>query len=441
MSSAHEVTIAPQLSSGEQRRIRTDCCIVGAGPAGLMLGYLLARVGVEVVVVEKHADFHRDFRGDTVHPSTLQVLDELGLLDDFLKVPHSELRQFHGMVGSRLMRAADFRHVPGRCKFIAIMPQWDFLNFLAERARQLPGFRLEMNAEATDLIQAGTRITGIRAKTPHGALSIDAELVVAADGRHSVLRGTSGLPAIELGSPIDILWMRFSRAPDDPAILLAYVAAGSILVAINCGTYYQCGYLIRKGSYDAVRAAGLEALRTRLAALMPVLAGRVGELRSWDDVKVLAVKVDRLRNWHRAGLLCIGDAAHAMSPVGGVGINLAIQDAVAAANLLAIPLRRRAVSVSDLARVQARRELPTRLTQLTQSMLQRRIFDRVLAAEKAFTDAHWLVRVLAAIPIFPVLLARIFGVGFRPEHVAPIIAGPPATNPASGRRRLIPRPR
>jgi 2-polyprenyl-6-methoxyphenol hydroxylase-like FAD-dependent oxidoreductase len=402
--------------------MKTDCCIVGGGPAGLMLGYLLARAGVQVVVVEKHADFHRDFRGDTVHPSTLQVLDELGLLDDFLKIPHSKLREFHGTVGPRLMRAADFRHVPGRSKFIAIMPQWDFLNFIAERARRLPGFRLEMNAEATDLVQAGTRITGVLVKTPHGALAIDADLVVAADGRHSLLRTCAELEAIELGSPIDILWMRFSRAPDDPAVLLAHVAAGSILVAINCGTYYQCGYLIRKGSYDAVRAAGLESLRERLAALMPILAGRVGELQSWDEVKLLAVKVDRLRNWHRAGFLCIGDAAHAMSPVGGVGINLAIQDAVAAANRLAIPLRARSLSLNDLAGVQARRELPTRLTQGVQLMLQRHIFDRVLAATRPFTDAHWLVRVLAAIPIFPVLLARIVGVGFRPEHVAPAIS-------------------
>jgi 2-polyprenyl-6-methoxyphenol hydroxylase-like FAD-dependent oxidoreductase len=321
------------------------------------------------------------------------------------------------------MRAADFRNVPGRCKFIAIMPQWDFLNFLADRARELPGFRLEMNVEATGLLRAGPRVTGVRAQTPHGALLIDAELVVAADGRHSVLRTCAELPAIEFGSPLDILWMRFSRAPNDPAVLLAYVDAGSILVAINCGSYYQCGYLIRKGSYDAVRAAGLATLRGRLAALMPVLSARVGELGSWDDIKLLAVKVDRLRSWHRAGMLFIGDAAHAMSPVGGVGINLAVQDAVAAANHLASPLRRHAVSESDLARVQARRELPARLTQMTQGMLQRHIFDRVLAAEKPFSDAHRVVRVLAAIPIFPLLLARIFGVGFRPEHVAPIIAG------------------
>jgi 2-polyprenyl-6-methoxyphenol hydroxylase-like FAD-dependent oxidoreductase len=426
--------MTPALRAGEQR-IETGCCIVGGGPAGLMLGYLLARAGVEVVVVEKHADFHRDFRGDTVHPSTLQVLDELGLLDDFLRLPHAELREFHGMVGRRLMRAADFRHVPGRCKFIAIMPQWDFLNFLAERARRLPGFRLEMNAEATDLVRSGTRVTGVRAKTPLGSLAIDAELVVGADGRHSVLRSCSGLPSVELGASIDILWMRISRAPNDPAVLLAYVAAGCILVAINCGTYYQCGYIIRKDSYDAVRAAGLEALRERLAELMPILAGRVGELRSWDDVKLLAVRVDRLRTWHGPGLLFIGDAAHAMSPVGGVGVNLAIQDAVAAANRLAIPLRRRDVSAGDLAAVQARRELPTRLTQGTQVMLQRRIFDRVLSAEKAFTDAHWLVRVLAAIPIFPVLLARIFGVGFRPEHVAKCIAGRRVTKNDDTRRQ------
>jgi 2-polyprenyl-6-methoxyphenol hydroxylase-like FAD-dependent oxidoreductase len=392
-----------------------------------MLGYLLARAGVDVVVVEKHADFHRDFRGDTVHPSTLQVLDELGLLDDFLQVPHAELRQFHGMVGRRLMRAADFRHVPGRCKFIAIMPQWDFLNFLAERARRLPGFRLEMNAEATDLVRSGSRVTGIEAKTPHGTLAIDAELVVAADGRHSVLRGCSGLPSVEFGAPIDVLWMRISRAANDPAVLLGYVAAGCILVTINCGSYYQCGYLIQKDSFDVVRAAGIEALRERLAALMPVLAGRVDELRSWNDVKFLAVKVDRLRTWHGEGFLCIGDAAHAMSPVGGVGVNLAIADAVAAANRLAIPLRRRTVSVRDLAGVQARRERPTRLTQGMQGLLQRCIFDRVLAAEEAFTDAHWLVRILAAVPIFPLLLARIFGVGFCSEHVASIIAEPAAS--------------
>jgi 2-polyprenyl-6-methoxyphenol hydroxylase-like FAD-dependent oxidoreductase len=406
--------------------VKTDCCIVGGGPAGLMLGYLLARAGVEVLVIEKHADFHRDFRGDTVHPSTLQVLDELGLLDDFLKLPHAELCEFHGMVGPRLMRAADFRHVPGRCKYIAIMPQWDFLNFLAERARRLPGFRLEMNTEATEFVHSGPRITGIRAQTPHGMLTIVAELVVAADGRHSVMRNRSELPSIELGAPIDVLWFRIARNPGDPAVLLAYVDAGRILVAINCGTYYQCGYIIRKGSYDAVRAAGLETLRERLAALMPILAGRLGELRSWDDVKVLAVKVDRLRDWHRPGLLCIGDAAHALSPVGGVGINLAIQDAVAAANRLAKPLRHRNVSVRDLAGVQARRELPTRLTQGTQALLQRFIFDRVLAGEGAFTDAHWIVRVLAAIPIFPLLLARIFGVGFRPERVERSIFRPDA---------------
>ena len=399
-------------------RIEADCCIVGGGPAGIMLGYLMARAGVDVVIVEKHVDFHRDFRGDTVHPSTLQVLDELGLLDDFLKIPHAELREFHGTIGPRLMRAADFRHVPGRCKFIAIMPQWDFLNFLAERARRLAGFRLEMTAEATELVWTDARVTGVLATTPQGTLEIDAELVVAADGRHSVLRRCADLAATELPSSIDILWMRFSRAPDDPAVLLAHVDAGRILVAINCGTYYQCGYIIRRGTFDAVRAAGIETLRDRLTGLMPILTGRVAELRSWDDVKVLAVRVDRLHTWQRAGFLCIGDAAHAMSPVGGVGINLAIQDAVATANCLTGPLRRHAVSISDLAGVQARRDLPTRLTQGLQALLQRHIFDRVLAAETPFRDAHWLVRALAAIPIFPIVLAKIFGVGFRPEHVS-----------------------
>jgi 2-polyprenyl-6-methoxyphenol hydroxylase-like FAD-dependent oxidoreductase len=418
-------------------RIETGCCIAGGGPAGLMLGYLLARAGVEVVVLEKHADFHRDFRGDTVHPSTLEILDELGLLDEFLALPHSELRQFHGMVGRRLMRAADFRHVPGRCKFIAIMPQWDFLNFIAERARRLPGFRLEMNTEAVELLRSGTHVAGIVAKTSNGTLEISADLVVAADGRHSAMRDTSELQSTSLGEPVDILWMRISREPDDPAVLLAYVAAGCILVSINCGSYYQCGYLIRQGSYDAVRSAGLDALRQRLASLMPALAGRVAELESWDDIKLLAVRVDRLQTWHRSGLLCIGDAAHAMSPVGGVGVNLAIQDAVATANLLAMPLRRRAVSTRDLAAVQARRELPTRLTQGAVAMLQRRIFDRVLATEREFTDAHWLVRVLAAIPIFPLLLAKIFGVGFRPEHVAPMIRDGATQSPVRCRATTI----
>ena len=387
-----------------------------------MLGYLFARARVDVVVVERHGDFQRDFRGDTVHPSTLDMLDELGLLDDFLQISHAELHQFYGAIGPRLMLAADFRHVPGRAKFIAIMPQWNFLNFIAERARALPGFRLQMNAEATDLVQSGARVTGVRVQTPNGMLVIDAELVVAADGRNSTLRRCAELQAVERGSAIDVLWMRFSRAPDDPAVLLAYVDAGRILVAINCGAYYQCGYLVRKGSYDAVRAAGLETMRERLTALMPILAGRIGELQSWDDIKFLAVRVDRLRTWYRAGFLCIGDSAHATSPVGGVGINLAIQDAVAAANRLAIPLRYHSVSVRDLAAVQRRRELPTRLTQGMQHMLQRHIFDRVLAAEGAFADAHWLVRALGAIPIMPHVIARAFGVGFRPEHVAPAIA-------------------
>ena len=318
-------------------QIDTRCCIAGGGPAGMMLGFLLARAGVDVVILEKHADFLRDFRGDTIHPSTLEIMHELGLLEVFLRLPHQELRTLAGLVGDTRVTLADFTHLPTRCKFVALMPQWDFLNFMAERARVYPTFKLMMRAEATDLIFSGERITGCRVQTPGGPLDIRAEITIGADGRHSTVRARANLPVKDLGAPMDVLWMRISRRPTDPAEALGHIAAGRMLVMIDRGDYWQCAFVIPKGSAEAVKQRGLQAFRTTIRDLAPWLGERVDELKSWDDIKLLTVAVDRLVRWHRPGLLCIGDAAHAMSPIGGVGINLAIQDAVAAANILAAP--------------------------------------------------------------------------------------------------------
>ncbi|HKF63725.1 MAG TPA: FAD-dependent oxidoreductase, partial [Dongiaceae bacterium] len=342
----------------DPERIVVRCCIAGGGPAGMMLGLLLARLGIEVLVLEKHADFLRDFRGDTVHPSTLEVMHELGLLEDFLKLPHDEIATLYGQVGPTTLQVADFRHLPTHCKFVVLMPQWDFLDFLAGAAKRYPGFRLRMQAEATELMEAEGCIVGLRVRTPEGALEVRANLVVAADGRHSLLRSQAGLEVIDLGAPIDVLWLRLSRHAGDPGQTAGRFDTGRILVMLNRGSYWQCAFVIRKGGFEAIRAAGLPAFRETLASLAPYLADRLDELASWEDVKLLTVRVDRLRRWHRPGLLCIGDAAHAMSPIGGVGINLAIQDAVAAANLLATPLRKALTTEADLRKVQRRRELP-----------------------------------------------------------------------------------
>jgi 2-polyprenyl-6-methoxyphenol hydroxylase-like FAD-dependent oxidoreductase len=306
--------------------IETQCCIVGGGPAGMMLGYLLARAGIDVVVLEKHADFFRDFRGDTIHPSTLELIHELGLLEDFLKLPHEKARELEGWIGDEKVTVADFAHLPTRCKFIAFMPQWDFLNFLAERARPFPNFRLLMNAEATDLLFENGAAAGVRARVPNGALDVRADLVVGADGRHSTVRDKAGLEVIHLGAPMDALWFKLARRQDDPERPMGRFDAGRIMALIDRGGYWQCGFVIRKGGYDALRDKGLPAFRGDLARLAPFLADRVAELTDWKDVRLLTVAVDRLRDWSRPSLLCIGDAAHAMSPIGGVGVNLAIQD-------------------------------------------------------------------------------------------------------------------
>ena len=396
--------------------IATRCCIAGGGPAGMMLGLLLARAGIDVLVMEKHADFLRDFRGDTIHPSTLELMGELGILDPFLTLPHQETRALSAQVGDTIVTIADFSRLPTRCRFIAIMPQWDFLTFLAEQAVRYPTFALRMRADVTGVIEDSGRVVGVRATTPEGSLDVKATLVVAADGRHSTVRQAAGLPVDEFGAPMDVLWFRLSRRTTDRADTMGRFDPGRIFVMINRGEHWQCGYVIAKGSAGLIHERGLPAFRDGVARLAPFLRDRVDELRQWDDVKLLTVRVDRLRQWYRPGLLCIGDAAHAMSPVGGVGINLAVQDAVATANLLAGPLRDGQVGVDHLRRVQKRREFPTRVTQRIQLMVQDRIITRVLG-EAGPISPPLPFRLAAALPFVRRLVARLLGVGVRPEHV------------------------
>jgi len=393
------------------------CCIVGGGPAGMMLGFLLARAGVSVVVLEKHADFLRDFRGDTIHPSTLELMHELGLLEEFLHVPHQELPRLIAQVGDTTLPVADFTHLPTRCKFIAIMPQWDFLDFLARHGARYAGFRLEMRAEATDLIEEGGRVVGVRGTGPDGPFEVRADLVVAADGRSSVLRERAGLQVEDLGAPMDVLWFRLPRTPLDPEATMGRFDVGRIFVLLNRGQHWQCGYVIPKGAADEVRRRGLDAFRASVATVMPFAADRVGLIREWDDVKLLTVRVDRLRRWYRPGLLCIGDAAHAMSPVGGVGINLAIQDAVATANRLSGPLGERRLTTEHLRLVQRRREWPTRVTQWLQILVQRRVITAALGRREGRLVPPRVLTLLARFGPLARLPARLVGVGVRAEHI------------------------
>jgi 2-polyprenyl-6-methoxyphenol hydroxylase-like FAD-dependent oxidoreductase len=396
--------------------IQTRCCIAGGGPAGMMLGFLLARAGVDVQVLEKHADFLRDFRGDTIHPSTLQVMYELGILEEFLKRPHQELREITGQVGNETATIGDFTHLPTHCKFLALMPQWDFLNFIAEQGKRYPGFHLRVQAEVTDLIRENRSIVGIQAKTPNGGLEVRAELTIGADGRRSVVRERAELEVVNLGAPMDVLWMRISRRDSDPGQTFGHVEAGKILVMLDREEYWQCAFVIPKGGIEEVRQRGIAALREEIARLSPFLRDRVDELRDWKDISLLTVAVDRLARWHLPGLLCIGDAAHAMSPIGGVGINLAIQDAVAAANILASKLLEGAVTENDLQAVQRRRTFPTRATQGMQLFVQNRIISRVLSSDKPLT-LPWPLKLLRRWPFLRRYPARVVGVGFRPEHV------------------------
>jgi 2-polyprenyl-6-methoxyphenol hydroxylase-like FAD-dependent oxidoreductase len=382
----------------------------------MMAGLLLARAGIEVIVLEKHADFLRDFRGDTIHPSTLEVMYELGLVERLLRLPHQPTASLRAQFGDLALEIADFSHLPTHCKFIALMPQWDFLSFLADEARRYPGFDLRMSAEAVGLIEEGGRIVGARAKTAEGELEIRADLVIAADGRHSVMRAAAGLVVDQLGAPMDVLWFSLSRKPDDPARTMGRFGGGRIFIMLNRGDYWQCGFVIRKGSIEEVRARGLEAFRAAVAASGPSVADRVDELKDWEQIKLLTVAVDRMPRWSRPGVLFIGDAAHAMSPIGGVGINLAIQDAVAAANLLAEPLRSGKLEARDLDAVQRRREFPTRVTQRLQLFMQDRVVTRALDGDVDFTPPLG-IRLMARFPILTRIPARLVGMGVRPEHV------------------------
>ena len=396
--------------------ITTSCVIAGGGPAGMVCGFLLARAGVDVLVLEKHADFLRDFRGDTIHPSTLQIMHELGLLDAFLKRPHQEVRELAGVIGDDRIMLADFSHLPTHCHFIALMPQWDFLDFLAEHAKRYPSFRLKMLAEVDGLLEDGAAIVGLTAKQPQGRLEVRSNLVIGADGRHSIVREKAGLKVEDLGAPMDVLWFRLAKRPDDDGQTLGRIQAGVVFVMLDRGDYWQCAYVIRKGGFAELRRQGLAAFRTAVAALNAKLADRVQAIGSWDDVKLLTVTVDRLQRWYREGLLCIGDAAHAMSPIGGVGINLAIQDAVAAANILWRPLREGSVHEADLRKVQERREWPTRATQRLQLFIQDRVISNVLAL-KTRPSAPLAVKLLNWVPLLRRIPARLIGLGFRPEHV------------------------
>jgi 2-polyprenyl-6-methoxyphenol hydroxylase-like FAD-dependent oxidoreductase len=383
----------------------------------MMCGFLLARAGIDVLVLEKHADFLRDFRGDTVHPSTLELMYELGILEDFLRRPHQELSRIGAQIDDFTVTIGDFSHLPTHCKFVGLMPQWEFLNFIAEKAKAYSGFHLRMETEVTDLLIQDGRVAGVRAKSQNGALEVRADLTIGADGRRSIVREKAGLDVLDLGAPIDVLWMRVSRDPHDPNQTLGRFREGKILVTLDRGEYWQCAYVIPKDGFDAIRQKGLASFQDEIASVAPFLRERLGELKDWNDIKLLSVAVDRLRQWSRAGLLCIGDSAHAMSPIGGVGINLAIQDAVATANILADALGKGAVSDEQLRAVQRRREFPTRVTQGFQVFAHKRFIGPAMRHPRPISRLPFALKLLRTFPVLRRIPARLVGMGVRPEHV------------------------
>jgi len=382
----------------------------------MMLGFLLARAGVNVTVLEKHADFLRDFRGDVVHPSTLELMYELGLIEEFLKLPHEKVSHLTGRIGADSVTLADFSHLPTHCKFIALMPQWDLLNFLADHSRRYPSYDLKMRTEAADLIEEDGRVVGVIAKSPEGGLEIRADLVVGCDGRHSTLRERASLEVEDIGAPIDVLWFRMSRSASDATDMFGHIEAGKMMVMLDRGTYWQCAYVIPKGGIEREKAKGLDAFRDAVVEMTPFFRDRIGEIKSWDDVKLLTVSVNRLREWHKPGLLCIGDAAHAMSPVGGVGINLAVQDAVATANILAVPLKEKRVTRELLVAVQRRRDFPMRVIQRIQVVVQNMLLAPALSSTER-PRPPWPLKLMNWFPVLRRIPARVIGMGFRPEHI------------------------
>ncbi|UFX48674.1 FAD-dependent oxidoreductase [Bradyrhizobium sp. 41S5] len=403
------------------RQMKVRCCVVGGGPAGMMLGYLLGRAGVDVVVLEKHADFFRDFRGDTVHPSTLQVMDELGLIDGFLKLPHQEIQRLDGMFGGTSVRIADLSRLSVKYPFIAMMPQWDFLDFLRESGKRFPSLQVLMSAEATDLIRRGDAVAGVHLKTPDGPIEIEADLTIGCDGRHSIVREHAGLDVEEIGAPMDVLWFRVGRRRDETENLFARIDHGKMMVTFDRGDYWQCAYVIAKGQYEAVKARGLPALLDDVLRLAPILKAGIADVKSFDDVKLLTVAINRLTRWTRPGLLCIGDAAHAMSPIGGVGVNLAVQDGVATANILAAKLAQGCPPEDELDAVRRRREFPVRVTQRMQVIAQNNIISAALKGGDQ--PVPFALRLITAMPWLQGLTARLVGVGVRPEHVHSPAAG------------------
>ena len=407
-------------TSGERRSgrtINTRCCLVGGGPAGMMLGYLLGRAGVDAVVLERHADFFRDFRGDTVHPSTLQVMDELGLIEGFLKLPHQRLQTMDGIIGGAPIRIADLSRLRTKYPFIAFMPQWDFLNFLRESGKRYPSLKVMMNADATDLIWSGDIVAGVRANTPEGPVDIRADLTIGCDGRHSMVRERAGLEVEEIGAPMDVLWFRAGKSADVNESVFARIDNGRMMVTFDRGDYWQCAYVIPKGRYEAIKTAGLDAFRDNIVSMAPVLTRGMADVKTWEDVKLLTVAINRLTRWTLPGLLCIGDAAHAMSPVGGVGVNLAVQDAVATANLLAAKLAEGCPAEDELDAVRRRREFPVRMTQTMQVAVQNNIISLALKPGDRPLKPPLFARIINAVPWLQGVTARFVGLGVRPEHV------------------------